>query len=280
MGVFKDIFKQKSIMFRVGVIICAAWIIIALIAPLLPLPDPDYGDLLVRFKPPTLEDFHIMGTDSLGRDVFSRLLHGSRISIAAGLVAVVVSFFVGIIYGSIAGYRGGRVDDVMMRISEMIMSFPPLILAMVIAAAIGPSIANSVFAMTIIWWPNYARLARSVVISIKENDYVMASKLMGASNFHILVKEILPNIVGPMLVMATLDIGNAILMFSGLSFLGLGVQPPTPEWGSMVSDGVLNFNYWWISAFPGLAIFSVAIGSNFIGDGMRDYLDPKLRKQL
>ena len=151
---------------------------------------------------------------------------------------------------------------------------------MVIAAALGPNITNSVIAMAVIWWPNYARLTRSIVLSVKENDYVTASRVIGASHFRILTHEILPNSIGSLIVMCTLDLGNAILMFSGLSFLGLGVHPPVAEWGAMVSDGVLNFNYWWNATFPGLAIFSVAIGANFVGDGLRDYLDPRIRKQV
>ena len=160
----------------------------------------------------------------------------------------------------------------------MIQSFPPLILAMVIAAALGPNISNSILAMAVIWWPNYARLTRSIVISLKSNDYVTASRVLGATHTRILTREILPNSIGSLIVMCTLDLGNAILMFSGLSFLGLGVQPPTPEWGAMVSDGVRDTAKWWVSTFPGLAIFSVAIAANFIGDGLRDYLDPKMRR--
>ncbi|MDD4510671.1 MAG: ABC transporter permease, partial [Oscillospiraceae bacterium] len=199
---------------------------------------------------------------------------------SCGLITVLISFAVGIFFGGLAGYAGGIVDDVMMRLSEMIQSFPPLILAMVIAAALGPNISNSVLAMAIIWWPNYARLTRSIVISIKQNDYITASRVLGASHMRILGKELLPNSVGSLVVMCTLDLGNAILMFSGLSFLGLGVQPPVAEWGAMVSDGVRTSANWWVSTFPGLAIFSVAIGANFIGDGLRDYLDPKMRRTI
>lgn len=275
---FRNILKQKNFMFRLGLLICLIWILVAILAPLIAPMDPNLQNMGGRFLKPGSE--HWFGTDALGRDVFSRVLYGSRISITAGLITVVFSFCIGILYGALAGYAGGIVDDILMRISEMIMSFPPLILAMVIAAALGSSITNSVIAMTIIWWPNYARLSRSIVISIKENDYITAGKLMGASHFRILMKEILPNSMGPLLVMATLDLGNAILMFSGLSFLGLGVSPSVPEWGAMVSDGVATFDRWWISTFPGAAIFTVAIGANFIGDGLRDYLDPKLRKQI
>ncbi len=278
MNFIKTLFRQKNFMFKLGVVICVMWVLVAIFAPLISPYDPVTDqDMAGRFQAPSGE--HWFGTDSLGRDVFSRVLYGTRISLTAGAITVLISFAIGMLYGGIAGYVGGAVDDVMMRFSEMVQSFPPLILAMVIAAALGPNITNSVFAMSIIWWPNYARLTRSIVIATRENDYITAAKLMGASHFRILFKEILPNCIGSMIVMCTVDLGNAILMFSGLSFLGLGVAPPTAEWGAMVSEGVLNFNYWWISTFPGLAIFSVAIGANFIGDGLRDYLDPRMRNK-
>lgn len=274
----KKILKQKNIMFKIGLVVCLLWALVAVFANLIAPHDPIVQDLGQRFLAPSAS--HWFGTDGLGRDVFSRVLYGSRISLTAGVITVIFAFVIGCLYGAVAGYIGGLTDDIMMRISEMIQAFPPLILAMVIAAAMGPSIVNSVFAMAIIWWPNYARLTRSIVISVKGNDYVTASRLMGASNLRILLKEVLPNSIGPLIVMATLDLGNAILMFSGLSFLGLGVQPPSPEWGAMVSEGVSTFQYWWISTFPGLAIFTVAMGANFIGDGLRDYLDPTLRNQI
>lgn len=274
----KRFLSQNGLLMKIGIAICLIWLVVLIVGPVLAGHDPLEQDMMKRFLPPNGE--HLFGTDELGRDVFSRVIYGSRISITAGVVTVGITFFIGILYGGIAGYVGGIVDDVMMRFSELIMSFPPLILAMVIAAALGPSIFNSVFAMTIIWWPNYARLMRSMVISLKGNEYVVAAKTLGASHVRILFKEILPNSMGPLLVMATLDIGNAILTFSGLSFLGLGTQPPTPEWGAMVSEGVNFFQNWWMATFPGLAIFSVSIGANFIGDGLRDRLDPKLRQKL
>jgi len=270
------ILKQKNFLFKLGLCICLAWIFIAIFSPLIMPQDPYAQDMAARFQGPGTA--HWFGTDELGRDVFSRVLLGSRVSISAGLITVCITVVVGLFYGGIAGYIGGVIDDIMMRLAELVSSFPPLILAMVIASALGPSIFNSVFAMTIIWWPNYARLMRSMVITLKENEYITASRTLGASHVRILFREILPNSIGPLLVMATLDIGNAILTFAGLSFLGLGTQPPTPEWGSMVSDGVSNMNYWWISTFPGLAIFSMSIGANFVGDGLRDYMDPKLLK--
>lgn len=276
MKVIREFFGQKNLMFKIGIFICFLWIAIAVLAPLIAPYDPLFQTVENKFQAPGAE--HIFGTDKLGRDVFSRVLYGSRYSIPAGLITVLVSFVIGILFGGLAGYLGGKVDDIMMRFAEMVQSFPPLILAMVISAALGPNITNSIFAMAIIWWPNYARLTRSIVLSVKENDYVTAGKVMGAGHTRLLLKEILPNSVGPLIIMCTLDLGNAILMFAGLSFLGLGVQPPYAEWGSMVSEGIETFNYWWVATFPGLAIFTVALGSNFVGDGLRDYMDPKMRR--
>ena len=272
----KDLLRQKNFMFKLGVVLFLAWILVAIFAPIIAPHSPTDGDLAFQYLPPSAD--YWFGTDELGRDVFSRVLYASRVSLTASLVTVLISFGVGIFFGGLAGYIGGVVDDVMMRFSEMIQSFPPLILAMVIAAALGPNISNSILAMAVIWWPNYARLTRSIVISLKSNDYVTASRVLGATHTRILTREILPNSIGSLIVMCTLDLGNAILMFSGLSCLGLGVQPPTPEWGAMVSDGVRDTAKWWVSTFPGLAIFSVAIAANFIGDGLRDYLDPKMRR--
>ena len=272
----KDLLRQKNFMFKLGVVLFLAWILVAIFAPIIAPHSPTDGDLAFQYLPPSAD--YWFGTDELGRDVFSRVLYASRVSLTASLVTVLISFGVGIFFGGLAGYIGGVVDDVMMRFSEMIQSFPPLILAMVIAAALGPNISNSILAMAVIWWPNYARLTRSIVISLKSNDYVTASRVLGATHTRILTREILPNSIGSLIVMCTLDLGNAILMFSGLSFLGLGVQPPTPEWGAMVSDVVRDTAKWWVSTFPGLAIFSVAIAANCIGDGLRDYLDPKMRR--
>ncbi|MEH7501610.1 ABC transporter permease [Neobacillus drentensis] len=277
MRTFKSFITQKGFLFKLGLIICIMWILVAIFAPLIATYSTTAQDLSIRYQSPSFS--HFFGTDELGRDVFSRVLYGSRISLTAGIITVISAFAFGILFGGIAGYKGGLVDEAMMRFSELIMAFPPLILAMVIAAALGPSILNSVLAMAIIWWPNYARLMRSMVISLKESEYVTASRVMGASHIRVLFLEILPNSFGPLLVMATLDLGNAILMFSGLSFLGLGTQPPTPEWGSMVSSGARVIQNWWVSTFPGLAIFSISVGANFVGDGLRDFLDPKLKKE-
>ena len=273
----KKMFKSNYL-FTFGVIICLFWIIMAIIAPFVAPYDPVVQDLTLRLKAPSAA--HIFGTDNFGRDIFSRVIYGGRYSLLAGCLTVVIAGCIGRIYGAIAGYVGGAVDNVMMRLSEMILSFPSLILAMIINAVMGSNLFNTMFALVIVAWPSYARVMRSVVLSVRENEYVTASEALGASRSRILLKEIIPNSITSVLIMATTDIGNQILMFSTLSFLGLGSAPPTPEWGMMVSDGVQYFNKFWVAGFPGLAIFTMAVGANFIGDGLRDLLDPKLRKQF
>lgn len=273
----KKMFKSNYL-FTFGVIICLFWIIMAIIAPMVAPYDPVVQDLTLRLKAPSAA--HIFGTDNFGRDIFSRVIYGGRYSLLAGCLTVVIAGCIGTIYGAIAGYVGGAVDNIMMRLSEMILSFPSLILAMIINAVMGSNLFNTMFALVIVAWPSYARVMRSVVLSVRENEYVTASEALGASRFRILLKEIIPNSITSVLIMATTDIGNQILMFSTLSFLGLGSAPPTPEWGMMVSDGVQYFNKFWVAGFPGLAIFTRAVGANFIGDGLRDLLDPKLRKQF
>lgn len=273
----KKMFKSNYL-FTFGVIICLFWIIMAIIAPFVAPYDPVVQDLTLRLKAPSAA--HIFGTDNFGRDIFSRVIYGGRYSLLAGCLTVVIAGCIGTICGAIAGYVGGAVDNVMMRLSEMILSFPSLILAMIINAVMGSNLFNTMFALVIVAWPSYARVMRSVVLSVRENEYVTASEALGASRIRILLKEIIPNSITSVLIMATTDIGNQILMFSTLSFLGLGSAPPTPEWGMMVSDGVQYFNKFWVAGFPGLAIFTMAVGANFIGDGLRDLLDPKLRKQF
>ena len=273
----KKMFKSNYL-FTFGVIICLFWIIMAIIAPMVAPYDPVVQDLTLRLKAPSAA--HIFGTDNFGRDIFSRVIYGGRYSLLAGCLTVVIAGCIGTIYGAIAGYVGGAVDNVMMRLSEMILSFPSLILAMIINAVMGSNLFNTMFALVIVAWPSYARVMRSVVLSVRENEYVTASEALGASKGRILLKEIIPNSITSVLIMATTDIGNQILMFSTLSFLGLGSAPPTPEWGMMVSDGVQYFNKFWVAGFPGLAIFTMAVGANFIGDGLRDLLDPKLRKEF
>lgn len=273
----KKLFKSNYL-FTFGVIICIFWILMAILAPAIAPYDPISQNMAIKLQALSAE--HFFGTDKFGRDIFSRVIYGGRYSLLAGCLTVIIAGTIGTFYGAIAGYVGGKVDTIMMRISEMILSFPSLILAMIINAVLGSSLFNTMFALVIVAWPTYARLMRSVVLSVKENEYVMAAEALGASKMRILIKEIIPNSISSVLIMATTDLGNQILMFSTLSFLGLGSAPPTPEWGMMVSDGADNFNKFWIAGFPGLAIFTMSMGANFIGDGLRDLLDPKLRKQF
>ncbi len=207
-------------------------------------------------------------------------MYGGRISIPAALAVVIVAGTIGTLVGAIAGFVGGALEEGFMRLTDVFMAFPTIILAMAIAAALGPNVSNAIIAMVVVWWPNYARIVRSLVLSIKENEYVSASRSIGATEMRILWRVVLPNSIAPVLVMSTLDLGNAILVFAGLSFLGLGPEPSTPEWGRMISDGIAFFDQWWMSAFPGLAIFTIVMAFNFVGDGLRDALDPRLRRQI
>ena len=269
---------KDNYLFMAGSVVCFVWILVAVFSYQIVPYDPLAQDLERRFEPPSF--VHWFGTDTLGRDIFSRVIVGSRLSLTAGILTVLIAGTIGSLFGAVAGYFGGLIDDIMMRISEMVMAFPAIILAMTITAALGPSLYNTILAMVIVSWPNYARVMRSMVIYIKQNEYVDASRTLGASESRTMFVEVLPNSLGPVIVMGTLDLGNAILIFSGLSFLGLGAPPPNPEWGAMVADGMQNFGYWWIGSFPGLAIFTISIAANFLGNGLRDYLDPRLRKSF
>jgi len=261
-----------------GLVICILWFAVSFVPNLVAPYGPLEQNIRERLQPPSTS--HFFGTDQLGRDVLSRVLYGGRISLPAGLLVVVSAAIVGTAMGSVAGYIGGAWDETLMRITEVFMSFPIIILAMAVTAALGPSTINAVVAMVVVWWPNYARIVRSLVLSVKANEYVQAARAIGASRAYILFRTILPNCVAPAVVMATLDIGNAILIFASLSFLGLGPEPSAAEWGRMVADGIDYFDQWWLSAFPGIAIFTVILSFNLVGDGLRDLIDPRTRKAL
>jgi ABC-type dipeptide/oligopeptide/nickel transport system permease subunit len=222
---------------------------------------------------------HFWGTDKLGRDIFTRVLYGTRISLPAGFIAVIGSLLIGTSIGALAGYVGGLWDELLMRITDVFLAFPTIILAMAVAAALGPSVINAIITIAVVSWPNYARVTRSMVLSVKHNEYVEAARAVGATHRYTLLRTVLPNCVGPLIVLATIDLGNAILIFAGLSFLGLGPAPETPEWGRMIADGIDYADQWWVSAFPGLAIFTVVMALNFIGDGLRDALDPRTNRK-
>lgn len=256
-----------------GGLIVFVWLVLALAAPLVAPYPPDAVDVAVRLQPPGA--LHWLGTDELGRDVLSRLIFGARISMLTGIAVVAVGGLVGTLVGGVAGYAGGWVENVLMRFTDLVLCFPPIILALAIAAALGIGTTNTIIAMLVVWWPKFARLARSLVLQQRAREYVEAALVAGYGPARILGRHIIPNAIGPLIVLLTLDVGNAIITFAGLSFLGLGVVPPTAEWGAMVAEGRELVQQWWVAAFPGFAILSIVLGFNFFGDGVRDWLDPK-----
>ncbi len=261
--------------FGAGVVLL--WLLIAVAAPLISPYAPDAVDVSGRLLPPG--PAHLLGTDELGRDVLSRLIYGSRISLFTGFVVVLAGAAVGTLVGGIAAFAGGKVEYAIMRFTDLVLCFPPIILALAIAAALGIGTGNTILAMLVVWWPKFARLARSLVLQQRSREYVEAAVIAGYGPGRILLRHVIPNAVGPLIVLVTLDVGNAIITFAGLSFLGLGVIPPTPEWGSMVADGRELVAQWWVATFPGLAILTVVLGFNFLGDGVRDWLDPRSRER-
>ncbi len=248
----------------------------ALLAPVLAPMDPTDQLLSLRLTPPS--PVHWLGMDQLGRDVLSRLLYGARISLMVGLVVVLSAGFVGTLVGLIAGYAGGILDEILMRLTDIFFAFPPLILAMSIAGALGPNLNNAMIAIAVVTWPVYARLVRGQVLALRQREFVEAARGIGASTPRILFRHLLPNTLAPILVQASFDMGGAILAAAGLSFIGFGARPPTPEWGVMISEGSKFFSTQpWLSFFPGLAILLTVTAFNLIGDGLRDTLDPRLR---
>ncbi len=249
----------------------------ALLAPLLAPYSPYAVQTAVRLQPPS--SVHLFGTDDLGRDLFSRVLFGARISLYASLVIIGISLTLGTAVGTVAALVGGWLDDLLMRITDSFLSFPYLIFAMLVAAVLGPSLPNSMLAIAVTWWPWYARLARGQVLSVKGQLYIEAARAIGVARSGLFFRYFLRNALSPLIVQATLDVGSAILLTSSLSFIGLGAQPPTPEWGAMVSAGRLYLmSYWWVPLFPGLAIFITVLGFNLIGDSIRDFADPRTQR--
>lgn len=259
----------------IGLVIVAIWLVVAIFGALLEPQDP-LAQAAPRLEAPS--GAHLFGTDSLGRDVLSRVIAGARVTLPLSILLVVLSMLIGTVLGALAGYFGKAVDEIIMRIADLVFAFPTIILAMVVTAALGPGLENAVLAILLVSWPQYARVTRSLVLGARNSEYVIANRLLGVGVIRSLTRDILPNIAAPILVLATLDFGNAVLLLSGLSFLGLGSVPPTPEWGAMVSDGVDNFSSWWIATFPGLAILTIVMAFNFLGDSLRDALDPRSRR--
>jgi peptide/nickel transport system permease protein len=266
----------KSWQVRIGGAIVALLIAIAVLAPYLAPADPTLPDVLHRFQHPFLSRAHLFGTDSLGRDIFSQVVHGSRISLSIGLISVGIAAAAGIVLGVLAGFYR-RLDDLIMRIMDVLLAFPNLLLAIAIVAALGPSLQNAMIAVGVGGIPGFVRIVRSAVLRVRANEYVDAARAIGVRDGRVLARHVLPNISSEIIVTTTLGIAAAILAAAGLSFLGLGAQPPTPEWGAMANlakDYLYIAPYW--SFFPIAAIFVTILGFNFLGDGLRDALDPRL----
>jgi len=262
----------RDLQLTVSVLIILVWAVAILGADVVASQSPLAQDVANRLQGPS--PGHPFGTDQLGRDVFSRVLHGGRASVPAAIVVVLIGSSFGTLIGAVAGYGGRLTDEVVMRLTDMVQAFPLLVLAMAVAAALGASLVDGVIALTAVWWPQYVRVCRGMVLDLREREYVVAARGAGRPPLAILSRVILPNALPALLVMAAIDIGRAILSFSILSFLGLGAKPPQAEWGSMVSSGAEVMDQWWVATFPGLAILSLVFAFNLLGDSVRDAMDP------
>lgn len=274
--VWRRLKRNKQAM--LGLMILVIMIVIAIFANLI----ADYDQLAIkqnmriRLQPPN--NIHLFGTDSYGRDILARIAHGSRISLTIGLIAVGLSLLGGGIIGSLAGYYKGRLDDILMRIMDMLLAIPAILLAIAIVAALGPGIVNLMIALSIAQTPAYARVIRASIMSIRDREFVEAARAIGASDFQIIFRHIIPNAIGPVIVQATLGVAEAIMAAAGLSFIGLGIEPPAPEWGTMLAEGKEFIRYSpYLVAFPGIAIVITVLSLNLLGDGLRDALDPRLK---
>lgn len=273
--VWKRLKKNKMAMF--GMVITIALLLISLLAPVIAPHDPYEVQLMEALKAPG-EDGHILGTDQLGRDQFSRLLYGARISLKVGLITQSISVVLGILMGALAGFYGGKVDEIISYLINVFFAFPSLLFAIAIMATLGPGLNNVFIALGAVSWPGLARIVRGQVLQLKESEYVEAIRALGGNDFRIIIKHIIPNCLAPVIVTTTLGVAGAILAEAGLSFLGLGAQPPEPSWGLMLSMGrTYVTSKTWLTIYPGLAIMITILGLNLLGDGLRDALDPKLK---
>ena len=268
----------KNRLALLGLTVVLLLLLVAMFAPLLAPYSPTVGDLrTTRLLPPSAA--HWFGTDDQGRDILSRLIHGSRITLMVVLLVAVLAAPVGLLVGTVAGYAGGWVDAVLMRITDIFLAFPRLILALAFVAALGPGIENAVLAIAITSWPPYARISRAETLTLRQADFISAVRLVGASPGRIVLRHIMPLCLSSVIVRVTLDMAGIILTAAGLGFLGLGAQPPTPEWGAMIANGrAYVLDQWWVAAAPGAAIFLISLAFNLVGDGLRDALDPKAVK--
>jgi len=272
-------FLAASRLNMVAVALVTIIVFVGIFGPWLAPHEPNAIDLLQRLLPPSGN--HLFGTDDFGRDIFSRVLVGARISLQVAVVILLAAVAIGTVLGMIAGLAGGLLDEFIMRITDLFLAFPALILAAAIAATLGPSLTNTMLALSTVFWPWYARLVRGQVLSLREREFILSARVAGASTTRIVFRHLLRNVMPLVIVQASLDIGYAILFTSSLSFLGLGAQPPTPEWGAMMTDArAFLRDFWWYPTFPGLALAFTVVGFNLLGDGLRDWLDPRLRGSL
>lgn len=258
-----------------ALVIVVVWAVLAVLAPVIAPFDP-LAQTGSYFEPPS--GAHWFGTDELGRDVLSRIIYGARLSIPLAVVIVALALTIGGGLGLLAGYIGRGIDEALMRLTDLVFAFPQIILAMAVSAAFGPSTRNAVLALVIVSWPIYARVVRSAVLGIRTADFLHSARLLGVGPWQALRRDVVPNTVGPAVVLGSLELGNAVLMLAGLSFLGLGPRPPAAEWGAMIAGGSTDLGKWWLSIFPGLAILSLVLAFNLLGDAVRDRLDPRTRK--
>jgi len=260
-----------------GFIVITAMVLMAFSAPYLAPYDPIRIDLKARLSPPSRD--HIFGTDELGRDILSRIMHGARISLRIGVLVILISGGLGALIGGVSGYVGKGSDNIIMRIMDVILSFPPLVLAMALAAAMGPNLNNAILAVAFVMIPKFARMVRGEALVVKEKQFIAAARSSGAGSMWIIVHHVVPNCLSSVIVLATLILGETILIAASLSFIGLGAQPPSPEWGAMISVGrKFLMDQWWYATFPGLFILLTVIGFNIFGDALRDILDPRIRR--
>lgn len=270
---------RSNLLSMVGISILALILVIAVLAPyLVPFPEDAAGTMraLERLKPPGAP--YWFGTDNVGRDIFSRLLMGTGLALQVGAVIIVLASAIGVTIGATAGYAGGWVDDLLMRITDIFLTVPALVLAIAVTAALGKGMINVMIGIALVWWPGFARLTRSLVLGLREELFVEAARSIGVSHRRILFGHILPNTLSPIIVKMSTDFGFAVLTAAALGFIGLGAQPPTPEWGAMINDGRDYFpDKWWVSTFPGMAIFLMVFSWNLLGDGVRDLLDPRAK---
>ncbi|WP_019120852.1 ABC transporter permease subunit [Brevibacillus massiliensis] len=260
-----------------GLCILLFFLLVSVLAPLITSYDPTKINITERFSPPSAK--HWFGTDEVGRDIFTRIIYGARLSLGVGVAVVLSAGLIGSVVGAISGYFGGKIDQVIMRLMDIILAFPSLVLAMALAATLGPNLQNAMIAIAIVKIPVYVRLARAETLALREKLYVKAALTFGIPPWRIIARHIIPNAISPVVIQVTLDIGDAVLLVATLGFLGLGAQPPTPEWGAMISIGwKYLIDYWWYPTFPGFALFLASCGFNLIGDGIRDILDPKVNR--